>query len=94
MFADFSLGTCVTNYLGVPLDTPDGIAVTATDAYIVDINGGNLTTCTVNPDGSLFPCSQQSLDGTNPAGGNTPNASPRSAFVYGGISTSVLKPES
>jgi hypothetical protein len=81
--ADGSLSGCFANYIG-PVNTMDGIAVTATTAYIVDINGGNLTTCTVNPDGSLFPCTQATLDGTTPAGGNTPNAAPRSVSVYGG----------
>ena len=35
-----------TSYIGT-VNTTDGIAVTAANAFIVDINGGNLTTCTV-----------------------------------------------
>jgi hypothetical protein len=81
---DGSLTGCIANPIG-PVNTMDGIAVTATNAYIVDINGGNLTTCTVSPtDGSLSLCAQSTLDGTAPAGGNTPNASPRSVSVYNG----------
>jgi hypothetical protein len=82
--ADGSLSACIANYIGI-VNTVDGIAVTATDAYIVDINGGNLTTCTISSiDGSFNVCTQATLNGTTPAGGNTPNSSPRSATVYGG----------
>ena len=79
-----SLGTCVSNHIGT-VNTVDGIAVTATTAYIVDINGGSLTTCGVSPvDGSLSGCAQTTLIGTNPSAGKTANASPRSVAVYGG----------
>ena len=79
-----SLSACIANPIGT-VNTLDGIAVTATKAYIVDINGENLSTCAVSSiDGSLSACAQQTLIGTNPAGGNTPNSSPRSASVYGG----------
>jgi len=81
--ANGSLGTCDASYIGT-VALSDGIAVPGTTAYIVDFTGGNLTTCTVDSDGTLFPCTQQTLDGTAPGGGNTPNASPRSASVYGG----------
>ncbi len=81
--ADGSLGTCDPSYIGT-VSLPSGIGVTGTTAYIVDIVGGSLTTCTVDSDGTLFPCTQQTLDGTAPGGGNTPNASPRSTSVYGG----------
>jgi hypothetical protein len=82
--ADGSLSACQANYIGT-VNTVDGIAVTDTDAYIVDINGGNLTTCTISSlDGSFNVCTQATLNGTTPAGGNTPHASPRSATVYGG----------
>jgi hypothetical protein len=81
---DGSLGTCASSNIGA-VNTTDGIAVTANTAYIVDIIGGNLTTCTVSAiDGTLSACTQATLDGTAPGGGNTPNASPRSAAVYGG----------
>jgi hypothetical protein len=62
----------------------NGIAVTATNAYMVDINGENLSTCTVSSiDGSLSACTQQTLIGTDP--GNTfTTTDPRSAYVYGG----------
>ncbi len=73
----------VCNYLGT-VNTMDGIAVTATTAYIVDINGENLSTCSVSAlDGSLSSLYPNHLNGTAPGGGNT-NASPRSASVYGG----------
>ncbi len=79
-----SLTACIANPIGT-VDTLDGIAVTATNAYLVDLNGGNLSTCAVSSiDGSLSACTQQTLNGTTPAGGNTPNSSPRSASVYGG----------
>jgi len=82
--ADGSLSACISNYLGT-VNTVDGIAVTATTAYIVDINGGNLTTCAVSSmDGSLSSCAQTTLIGTNPDAGNTADAAPRSAAVYGG----------
>jgi hypothetical protein len=81
---DGSLSTCVSNHIGT-VNTVDGIAVTATTAYIVDINGGNLTTCGVSSvDGSLSGCAQTTLIGTNPSAGKTANASPRSVAVYGG----------
>jgi len=83
--ANGSLSNCNTNYFSVPMNTIDGIVVTATAAYIVDVNGGNLTTCTVNSgDGSLSPCSQQSLNATAPLGGNTPASTPSGVAVYGG----------
>jgi len=84
--ADGSLSACITNYLGtINVSTLDGIAVTATTAYIVDINGGYLTTCSVSSiDGSLSGCVQTTLIGTNPDAGKTANAAPRSAAVYGG----------
>ena len=48
-------------------------------------NGDNLSTCTVSSmDGSLSACSQQTLNGTDPAGGNTPSANPSGVSVYGG----------
>jgi hypothetical protein len=79
-----SLSNCQDNAVGT-IDTMDGIAVTATTAYIVDINGNHLTTCAVSPtDGTLSGCTQQSLNNTTPLGGNTPVAAPRSASVYGG----------
>ncbi|MGC1386717.1 MAG: hypothetical protein WA807_01780 [Steroidobacteraceae bacterium] len=79
-----TLSACIANPIGT-VNTLDGIAVTATTAYLVDNIGGNLSTCTVNPtDGTLSACTQQTLDNTTPAGGNTPNALPRSASVYGG----------
>jgi hypothetical protein len=82
--ANGTLSACIANPVGT-INTMDGIAVTATTAYIVDINGGNLTTCTVSAiDGSLPTCVQATLIGTTPAGGNTPNAFPRSVSVYGG----------
>jgi hypothetical protein len=82
--ADGSLSACIANYVGT-VNTVDGIAVTATTAYIVDINGGNLTTCSVSSiDGSLSGCAQTTLSGTNPNAGKTANAAPRSAAVYGG----------
>ena len=79
-----SLSACIANPVGT-VNTLIGIAVTASTAYIVDINGGSLTTCAVSAlDGSLSGCTQSTLGGTTPAGGNTPIASPRSATVYGG----------
>jgi len=82
--ANGALSACTANAIGT-VNTMDGIAVTATTAYIVDINGGNLSTCTVSSiDGSLSACTQTTLDGTAPGNGNTPNASPRSVSVYGG----------
>jgi hypothetical protein len=80
---DGSLGVCISNYIG-PVNTLDGVAVTATTAYMVDINGENLSTCTVSSiDGSLSACTQQTLIGTDP--GNTlTTTAPRSAYVYGG----------
>ena len=82
--ADGSLSACTANYLGT-VDTLDGIAVTATNAYVVDFNGEHLSTCTVSPtDGSLSACTQTTLIGTDPGGVNTPHAYPRSASVYGG----------
>ncbi len=81
---DGTLGNCVDNAVGA-INTMDGVTVTATTAYIVDINGDNLTTCAVSPtNGTLSACSQQTLGGTTPAGGNTPVASPRSVSAYGG----------
>ncbi len=78
------LSACIANPIGT-VNTLDGIAVTATEAYLVDINGESLSTCAVSSiDGSLSACAQQTLNGTTPAGGNTPNSSPRSASVYGG----------
>jgi len=81
--ANGGLSACNANYIGT-VNTLDGIAATATTAYAVDVNGGNLTTCTINADGTLFPCTQATLNNTTPAGGNTPNSFPRSASVYGG----------
>jgi hypothetical protein len=82
--ADGSLSACITNPVG-NVNTLDGVAVTATTAFAVDVNGGNLSTCAVSPaDGSLSACTQATLNGTTPAGGNTPNSSPRSVSVYGG----------
>ncbi len=83
--ADGSLSACNTNtsYIGA-VNTTDGIAVTGANAFIVDINGGNLTTCTNDGDGTLSACTQQTLDGSAPGGGNTPNSTPTSATVYGG----------
>ena len=82
--ANGTLSACTANAIGA-VNTMDGIAVTATKAYIVDINGGNLSTCTVSSlDGSLSACTQITLDGTAPSNGNTPSASPRSVSVYGG----------
>ncbi|MGC1386716.1 MAG: hypothetical protein WA807_01775 [Steroidobacteraceae bacterium] len=82
--ANGSLSACNQNNIG-SVNTMDGIAVTATNAFIVDSIGGNLTTCTVNStDGTLPACTQQTLDGSAPGGGNTPNSSPTSATVYGG----------
>jgi hypothetical protein len=81
---DGSLSNCHDNPVGT-INTMDGIAVTATTAYIVDINGNHLTTCAVSPtDGTLSVCTQQSLNDTTPLGGNTPVAAPRSASAYGG----------
>lgn len=81
---DGSLSNCHNNAVGT-INTMDGISVTATTAYIVDINGNHLTTCAVNAtDGTLSGCTQQSLNDTTPLGGNTPVAAPRSAAVYGG----------
>jgi hypothetical protein len=83
--ADGSLGACKSNYMGVGVDTMVGIAVTATTAYIVDTVGQNLSTCPIDPtDGSFASCSKVTLVGSAPGGGNTPNASPRSATVFGG----------
>ena len=42
---DGSLSGCIANSVGT-VNTLDGIAVTATNAYLVDINGGNVSTCT------------------------------------------------
>jgi hypothetical protein len=82
--ADGSLSNCNDNAVG-PIITMVGVAVTATTAYTVDINGNNLTTCAVSPtDGTLSGCTQQSLNNTTPLGGNTPVASPRSVSAYGG----------
>jgi hypothetical protein len=82
--ADGSLANCNDNPIG-PIDTMVGVAVTATTAYMVDINGNNLTTCAVSAvDGTLTCCTQQSLNNTTPLGGNTPVAAPRSVSVYGG----------
>ena len=82
--ADGSLGACTQNFLGVPINTLAGVAVTATNAYLVDYVGENLTTCTVSAaDGTLSGCTQQTLDGTDAL--NTPGStSPRSTNVYGG----------
>jgi hypothetical protein len=83
--ADGSLSACNQNFIGGTINTFAGIAVTATNAYIVDYNGEHLSTCTVSPtDGSLSACTQTTLIGTDPGGGNTPHAYPRSAYVYGG----------
>ncbi len=83
--ANGSLSACNQNFIGGTINTLSGIAVTATDAYIVDFNGEQLSTCTVSPtDGTLSACTQTTLIGTDPGGGNTPNAYPRSAHVYGG----------
>jgi len=78
---DGSLGVCISNYIGT-VDTLMGIAVTATNAYMVDVNGENLSTCTVSSvDGSLSACTQQTLIGTDPS--NTIHmTTPRSAYVY------------
>ena len=82
--ADGSLSACTANPIGT-VNTLDGIAVTATNAYVVDYNGGHLSICTVNPaDGTLSGCTETTLIGTDPAGGNTPHASPRSVSIYGG----------
>jgi hypothetical protein len=82
--ADGSLSNCHDNAVGA-INTMDGVSVTATTAYIVDINGNNLTTCAVSAvDGTLSGCSQQTLNNTTPMGGNTPVASPRSVKAYGG----------
>jgi hypothetical protein len=82
--ADGSLSACTANPIGT-VNTLDGIAVTATHAYVVDYNGEHLSTCTVNPaDGTLSGCIETTLIGTDPAGGNTPHAYPRSASIYGG----------
>jgi len=82
--ADGSLTACNTSNIGT-VDTTDGIAVTANNAFIVDTVGGNLTTCTVSStDGTLSPCAQQTLVGSAPGGGNTPKSTPTSATVYGG----------
>ena len=82
--ADGSLGNCNDNAVG-PIDTMVGVAVTASTAYTVDINGNNLTTCAVSPtDGTLSGCTQQSLNNTTPLGGNTPVAAPRSVTAYAG----------
>ena len=79
-----ALSNCVANPIG-PVDTLDGIAVTATTAYLVDINGENLSTCAVSPtDGTLSGCVQTSLIDTAPGGGNTPHASPTSVTAFGG----------
>jgi hypothetical protein len=81
---DGSVSICVANDVGM-VNMPDGIAVTATTAYIVDSNGGSLTTCSVSSvDGSLSGCAQTTLTGTNPDAGKTANAAPRSTAVYGG----------
>jgi hypothetical protein len=83
--ADGSLSGCNTNYVNtVPVTLLAGIAVTATNAYMVDYGGEQLTTCTVSAaDGSLSACTQQTLDGTDAL--NTPGSTtPRSAYVYGG----------
>jgi hypothetical protein len=81
---DGSLGACTTTFVGT-VDTMDGIAVTATTAYIVDLNDGNLTTCAVSAvDGSLSACTQTTLTGTNPLGPPTQTATPRSASIYAG----------
>jgi hypothetical protein len=83
--ADGSVSACNQNFIGGTINTLAGIAVTATNAYIVDYNGEQLSTCTVSPtDGSLSACTQTTLIGTDPGGVNTPHAYPRSAHVYGG----------
>jgi hypothetical protein len=69
---DGTLSGCFTTGWSAPLNVPDGISVaTATDgnayAYIVDINGGNLTTCSVAVDDELLNCTQSAI-GQNPAG--------------------------
>ncbi len=81
--SDGSLGTCNSSNVGT-VDTLIGIAVTATNAYMVDINGANLSTCTVSSvDGSLSACTQQTLIGTDP--GNTSSTTvPNGVSVYGG----------
>jgi hypothetical protein len=85
--ADGTLSGCISNDVGT-VDTLDGIAVTATNAYMVDVNGDNLTTCKIatsgNQIGSLFGCAQTTLNGSAPGAGNTPHAAPRSAYVNGG----------
>ncbi len=87
--ADGSLGTCIpSNIQANPaiytVNTLDGIAVTATNAYMVDINGASLSTCTVSQsDGSLSACTQQTLIGTDPGNTSTTTA-PRGVYVYGG----------
>jgi hypothetical protein len=82
--ADGSLGACNSSYIGIWINTMDGISVTSTNAYMVDVNGANLSTCTVSSiNGSLSACTQQTLIGTDP--GNTlTTTAPRSAYVYGG----------
>lgn len=82
--ADGSLSACINNAVGT-INTMAGIAVTATTAYIVDINGGHLTTCTVSPtNGTLSACTQTTLTGTDPRSSSSTPASPRSVSVYGG----------
>ncbi len=81
--ADGSLSPCLTTYIGT-VNATDGIAVTSANAFIVDNVGGNLTTCTNDGDGTFSACAQQTLDGSAPGGGNTPNSTPTSATVYGG----------
>ena len=55
------LSACIANPIGT-VNTLDGIAVTATEAYLVDINGESLSTCAVSSiDGSLSACAQQTL---------------------------------
>jgi hypothetical protein len=81
--ADGSLSACTPNYIGSWINSMDSIAVTATNAYMVDYSGQNLTTCTVSAaDGSLSACTKQTLNLTD--ANNSPNSNPRSAYVYGG----------
>ena len=93
--ADGSLSACIANPIGT-VNTLDGIAVTATNAYIVDINGESLSTCAVSSiDGSLSACTQQTLIGTDPRRRQYPEffAAQRiglSAAIY----TSARRPES
>jgi hypothetical protein len=70
-----ALGNCFTTAWSVPspLNVPDGIAIAAasngnTYAYIVDYNGGHLSTCTVNGAGGALTNCTQSAIGPTPTG--------------------------